>query len=228
VVTGYQGGEINPDGGYMIVRDSDAHAWAEALLDGAWQRLDPTAAVAPSRIERGLGGALAQGEPVPYLARLEETWLKTLRLRWDAVNYQWQRGVVGFNLQRQRGVLRDLGLEGARPWHVVALAGGLIFLWGLAILIFAQARHARTDPAVALWSRLCRGLARAGLPRAPSEGPLTYVGRAAERWPQSSAVLQRIGETYAALRYGPSDALRAELIAKLRANIAALPSAMRR
>ena len=228
VVTGYQGGEINPDGGYMIVRDSDAHAWAEALLDGVWQRLDPTAAVAPSRIERGLGGALPEGEPVPYLARLEETWLKALRLRWDSVNYQWQRGVVGFNLQRQRGVLRDLGLEGARPWHVVALAGGLIFLWGLAILIFAQARHARTDPAVALWSRLCRGLARAGLPRALSEGPLTYVGRAAERWPQSSAVLQRIGETYAALRYGPSDALRAELIAKLRANIAALPSAMRR
>jgi transglutaminase-like putative cysteine protease len=228
VVTGYQGGEINPDGSYMIVRDSDAHAWAEALLDGAWQRLDPTAAVAPSRIEHGLGGALAQGEPVPYLARLEETWLKTLRLRWDAVNYQWQRGVVGFNLQRQRDVLRDLGLEAARPWHVVALAGAFAFLWGLAILGFTRARHARTDPAVALWSRLCRRLAHAGLPRAPSEGPLAYVGRAAARWPQSSALLQRVGETYAALRYGPSDATRAELIAKLRANIAALPGAMRR
>ncbi len=225
VVTGYQGGEINPDGGYMIVRDSDAHAWAEALLDGAWQRLDPTAAVAPSRIERGLGGALAQGEPVPYLARLEETWLKTLRLRWDAVNYQWQRGVVGFNLQRQRDVLRDLGLEAARPWHVVALAGALAFLWGLAILGFARARHARTDAAVTLWSRLCRRLAHAGLPRAPSEGPLAYVGRAAARWPQSSALLQRIGETYAALRYGPSDATRAELLARLHASIAALPNA---
>jgi transglutaminase-like putative cysteine protease len=225
VVTGYQGGEINPDGGYMIVRDSDAHAWAEALLDGAWQRFDPTAAVAPSRIERGLGGALPQGEPVPYLARLDMTWLKNLRLRWDAVNYQWQRGVVGFNLQRQRDVLRDLGLEGARPWHVVALAGTLALLWGLVILGFARARHARTDPAVALWSRLCRRLAHAGLPRAPSEGPLAYVGRAAARWPQSSALLQRIGETYAALRYGPGDGTREQLIAKLRAGIAALPSA---
>ena len=58
VVTGYQGGEINPRGGYMIVRQSDAHAWAEALIDGEWQRYDPTAAVAPSRIEMGLGGAL--------------------------------------------------------------------------------------------------------------------------------------------------------------------------
>ncbi len=225
VVTGYQGGEINPDGGYMIVRDSDAHAWAEALLDGAWQRLDPTAAVAPLRIERGLGAALPLGEPVPYLARLDMTWLKSLRLRWDAVSYQWQRGVVGFNLQRQRDVLRDLGLEAARPWQLVALAGAFAFVWGLAILGFARARHARADPTVALWSRLCRRLARAGLPRRPSEGPLAYTGRAASRWPQSSAPLQRIGETYAALRYGPSDARRAELIARLRAGIAALPSA---
>ena len=49
----------------MIVRQSDAHAWAEALIDGRWQRVDPTAAVAPSRIEMGLGGALPAGEPVP-------------------------------------------------------------------------------------------------------------------------------------------------------------------
>ncbi|HEX8012915.1 MAG TPA: DUF3488 and DUF4129 domain-containing transglutaminase family protein [Casimicrobiaceae bacterium] len=225
VVTGYQGGEINPDGGYMIVRDSDAHAWAEALLDGTWQRFDPTAAVAPSRIERGLGAALPQGEPVPYLARLDMTWLRSLRLRWDAVNYQWQRSVVGFNLQRQRDMLRDLGLEAARPWQVVALAGALAFVWGLAVLGVARARHARADPAVALWTRLCRRLARAGLPRRPSEGPLAYVARAAAHWPQSSALLRRIGDSYAALRYGPNDAMaRAELIAALRAGIAALPS----
>ena len=53
VVTGYQGGELNPRGDYMIVRQSDAHAWAEAIIDGQWQRFDPTAAVAPSRIEIG-------------------------------------------------------------------------------------------------------------------------------------------------------------------------------
>ena len=92
VVTGYQGGEMNPTGEYMIVRQSDAHAWAEALLDGKWERVDPTAAVAPSRIERGIGAALPAGERVPYLARIEMTWLKSLRLHWDSVNYHWQRG----------------------------------------------------------------------------------------------------------------------------------------
>jgi protein-glutamine gamma-glutamyltransferase len=224
VVTGYQGGEINPDGGYMIVRDSDAHAWAEALLDGAWQRVDPTAAVAPSRIERGLGAALPQGEPVPYLARLDMTWLKSLRLHWDAVNYQWQRGVVGFNLQRQRDVLRDLGVENSQPWMIVLLVAGAALLWGGGILAIARVRYARADPAVALWSRLCRRLGRAGLPRHPGEGPLAYTERAASRWPQSSALLQRIGGTYAALRYGPRDATRAERVANLRAAVAALPS----
>ncbi len=225
VVTGYQGGEMNPAGDYMIVRDSDAHAWAEALLDGVWQRFDPTAAVAPSRIESGLGAALPQGEPVPYLARLDMTWLKDLRLHWDAVNYQWQRGVVGFNLQRQKDALRDLGLERARPWQIVALVAAIALAWGLAMLALAQLRHAQRDPALASWTRLGRRLARAGLPRRPTEGPLHYAQRAAARWPQWSAPLCRIGENYALLRYGPADARRNELLSSLRAGVASLPGA---
>jgi transglutaminase-like putative cysteine protease len=223
VVTGYQGGEINPNGGYMIVRDSDAHAWAEALLDGTWQRFDPTAAVAPSRIERGLGAALPQGEPVPYLARLDMTWLKRLRLHWDAVNYQWQRGVVGFNVQRQRDLLRDLGLEISHPWQMIALVATVTFVWGLAILGFARARLVKSDAALALWSRACRRLGRAGLPRRPDEGPLAYAERAAARWPQWGELLRRIGATYASLRYGPENAERTALLARLRSSIAELP-----
>ena len=47
VVTGYQGGELNSVGNYMIVRQADAHAWAEVWLTGeGWTRVDPTAAVA--------------------------------------------------------------------------------------------------------------------------------------------------------------------------------------
>lgn len=188
-----------------------------------WQRLDPTAAVAPSRVERGLGAALPQGEPVPYLARIDMTWLKALRLHWDAVNYQWQRSVVGFNLQRQRDVLRDLGLADAHPWKLAALFGAFAFAWGLVLLALARVRHARADPASALWSRLCRRLARAGLPRQPSEGPLAYTRRAAARWPKYSAALEKIGETYAALRYGPEDRQKAARIEKLRADVVKLP-----
>jgi transglutaminase-like putative cysteine protease len=223
VVTGFQGGEINPTGNYMIVRDSDAHAWAEALLGGVWQRFDPTAAVAPSRIEAGLGAALPQGEPVPYLARLDMTWLKNLRLHWDAVNYQWQRGIVGFDVRRQRDLWRDLGLEGVRGWVIVAIGAAMVLVWGVALLWFGRWLVHRRDPVVAIWTQLCRRLARAGLPRRSDEGPLAYAQRAATRWPQWSERLHRIGETYALLRYGPLDANRNARLAALRASVFLLP-----
>lgn len=224
VVTGYQGGEINPNGGYMIVRDSDAHAWTEALLDGVWQRFDPTAAVAPARIERGLGAALPLSEQVPYLARLDMTWLKSLRLYWDALNYEWQGSVVGFNIERQRDFFRDLGLRGSQPWQIVALVAATAFAWALGLLALSRARQAQQDPAVALWARMGRHLARAGLPRRPDEGPLAYAARAALRWPRWGDALRRIGESYAVLRYGPQDGARAEHIAALRASVASLPA----
>ena len=223
VVTGYQGGEINPDGDYMIVRQSDAHAWAEALLDGQWQRFDPTAAVAPSRIERGLGAALPAGEGVPYFARLEMTWIKSLRLKWDAVNYQWQRGVVGFNIERQRDLLREFGFEDAQPWQIVAVSGGAVFVWGVLLLGAARLRRSSIDAEVALWNALCRRLARAGLARAPEEGPLAYTRRAGKRWPQWASMLARIGERYAELHYGPRDPKREQMLKELRTGVEALP-----
>src|SRR5580765_7614349 len=130
VVTGYQGGTMNPRGGYMIVRQSDAHAWAEALVDGQWQRVDPTAAVSPSRIEIGLGGALPAGEMVPFFARLDMTWLKSARLAWDAFNHDWARNVVGFNRDRQRSLWRDWRLDQFAPWQGVALVATFLFGWG--------------------------------------------------------------------------------------------------
>jgi hypothetical protein len=156
---------------------------------------------------------------------LEMTWIKSLRLRWDAVNYQWQRGVVGFNLERQRDLLRDFGFEGARPWQIVAVFAGAVFIWGALLLGAAQLRRSRVDAEVDLWNALCRRLARAGLVRAPEEGPLAYTRRAGKRWPQWAGVLARIGERYAALHYGPSDPQREQRLKQLKTGIEALPGA---
>ena len=208
VVTGYQGGEINPNGGYMIVRQSDAHAWAEALVDGRWRRYDPTAAVSPSRIELGLGGALPSGERVPFLARLDRSWLKSVRLAWDAVNHDWHRNVVGFNYQRQRSLWRDWGLDRLAPWQVVAGAAGLVFAWAGALAAWLLFRRRRQERTLVLWDDLCRRLARAGLPRMPHEGPTAFAQRAAQRWPQFAIAFAAIGESFASLRYGPVKASR--------------------
>jgi hypothetical protein len=132
--------------------------------------------------------------------------------------------VVGFNVERQRDLLRDLGLENARPWEIVVLAAAAILVWGTIGLGAARMHALHADPVIALWSRACRRLARAGLRRRPDEGPLEYTERAALRWPQCSAVLRRIGETYALLRYGPESKERAALVVALRAGVASLPA----
>jgi len=205
VVTGYQGGEINPNARYMIVRQSDAHAWAEALIDGVWRRFDPTAAVAPSRIEIGLG-SLPANEPVPLLARLDDSWLKQLRLSWDALNYDWRRNVVGFNRDRQRSLWRDWNIDRLPAWQIATGAAAAAFGWLGIVLGWLAWKRRHSDRARALWESLCTRLGRAGLPRHPHEGPLAYVARASVRWPEYGPAFSVIGEAYASLRYGPAAA----------------------
>jgi len=226
VVTGYQGGSVNPRGGYLIVRQSDAHAWAEAIIDGQWRRFDPTAAVAPSRIEIGLGGALPSGERVPFFAGLDESWLRNIGLAWDAFNHEWGRNVVGFDRDRQRSLWRDWKLDQFAPWQVVALLGIVLFGWGSLVVGWLMWKRRRQERALVLWDDLNRRLERAGLPRHPHEGPLAFSGRAAQRWPQFAIAFAAIGESFAALRYGavPVARERDALVATLERAIEVLPA----
>lgn len=226
VVTGYQGGEINPRGGYMIVRQSDAHAWAEAVVDGQWQRFDPTAVVAPSRIERGLFGSVPATDPVPLFARGDTGWINGVQLALDAINYRWRRNVIEFDHDRQRALWRDWGLDRFPPWQAATFATAVVLIWAGAVFAAFAARRRRGERTARLWSALCRRLARAGLPRPAWEGPIAYASRAAHRWPQFAIAFGAIGNAYAMLRFGPvSDDERSALVATLARAIDVLPSA---
>jgi transglutaminase-like putative cysteine protease len=230
VVTGYQGGEMNPRGGYMIVRQSDAHAWAEAIVDGQWRRIDPTAAVSPLRVERGIGAALPAAEQLPLLARLDGGWLKSVELAWDSVNHQWRRNVVEFDFHRQRALWREMEIDTVEPWRIVAVVAGLAGVWAGAVLGWLTLKRRRQERALVLWDTVCRRLARAGLVRQPHEGPLDYATRAAERWPQFAIALHAIGQSFATLRYGDAAGRpreRAAMIATLERAIEVLPGAGR-
>jgi transglutaminase-like putative cysteine protease len=227
VVTGYQGGEINPRGGYMIVRQSDAHAWAEAIIDGRWQRFDPTAAVAPARVERGLFGSVAASEPVPFFARQDGGWLKGAQLAIDAINHQWRRNVIQFNRDRQRALWREWRLDQFAPWQIAAGVSAALLIWAGGVFAWFAARRKRQERALTLWNDVCRRLARAGLPRLTYEGPLAFAERAATRWPQFEIAFRAIGDSFAALRYGTADRRDSErlaLLATLERAIEVLPA----
>ncbi len=230
VVTGYQGGEINPRGGYLIVRQSDAHAWSEAIIDGQWRRFDPTAAVSPLRVERGIGAALPTADGLPLLARLDGGLLKNAQLAIDALNHQWRRNVVDFDFHRQRALWRDLEVDAYAPWHIVAGVALLAAVWAGAVLGWLTFKRRRQERALVLWATVCRRLANAGLARLPHEGPLAYAQRAAERWPQFAIAFHAIGQSFATLRYG--DAMghpreHAAMLATLERAIEVLPAAVR-
>ncbi len=205
VVTGYQGGEFNDVGNYYIVRQSDAHAWAEVWLDQqGWVRVDPTAAIAPARVERGLSAAVANNAALPFMARNPPQWLLNLRLNLDTLDNRWNQWVLGYNSERQFAFLTRLGMESA-TWQKMALnmaagVGLLVTLFALFMLRHLLAR--RPDKVQAAWLGLCRRLARAGLRRAAHEGARDYAARVAAARPELAAAILDLAARYSALRYG--------------------------
>lgn len=210
VVTGYQGGETNPLGDYLIVRQADAHAWAEIWLAGqGWVRIDPTAAVAPERIEDGAAAALAGELSVPVRLLRESAALQRLRLGWDAVNYRWNDWVLGYGPDKQRTTLTQWGFDSVAPGRlmgwVTLLTVGMSALTGLW-MGRRRETHSGRDPVIAGFRRLQRRLSRAGHPPRPGEGPRDYLARCAAAEPAWRAALPMLGADYLALRYGPHPA----------------------
>ncbi len=222
VVTGYLGGEINPVGEYILVRQADAHAWTEVWFpDTGWTRIDPTAAVSPTRVERGIASALPLSDPLPMFVRGNFEYLQRMRLAWDSVTYNWNQWVLGYSPDRQRLFLSQIGFSDA-TWRSLAVL--LLICTGVAVLIGAllalrELRSAHADAVKAAYDRFCRKLARRGVSRDPAEGPLSFAERAAQRAPAHAADIIDISKRYAALRYGGESAAAAlrELQQRIRA-----------
>jgi hypothetical protein len=206
VVTGYQGGEFNPLGGYYIVRQSEAHAWSEVWLEGkGWVRKDPTAYVAPERIERGLDAAIGADEPVPDRLLRSSNVLVQIRFAWDALNTFWSDQVIGFDALRQQSFLEDLGLPDA-GWRALGIGLALtlaLFFAVMSAYLAWQFRPRSRDPIQQVYSHLSRRLARRNLPRAAHEGPQDYLGRVMQARPDLAQELDEVRSLYITLRYGP-------------------------
>ena len=226
VVTGYLGGEWNPVGGYFVVRQSDAHAWAEVWLEGrGWARIDPTAVVAPERLRRGVLDLLPDALTTRERLLRSSEWLTRLLQQWDAANAWWSDHVVRFDYPAQLDLLGRLGVRSPDVRYLGWAFMLALTLW-LAIIAWHIGRAAHPAPPDALsraYVRLCRKLARIAPARALHQGPLSYAETVRARRPDLALPVRELLERYAHLRYGRADAgAREESIEEFRRAVARL------
>ncbi len=210
VVIGYQGGTENPLDDYYVVRQQEAHAWAEVWLEGkGWVRVDPTAAVDPARVEEGLAGSLP-AEDLAGSIYQRYPILGEVRNSWDALNTGWNKWVLAYGPELQAKFFSKVGLDYGDWLQLALVLGGLMTgLMGLYWLyLLWERRPPALSPVSREYARFCAKLARLGLKRAPHEGPLDYAARvAAARKDLATAVLE-ISRAYIALRYAEAGDLR--------------------
>ncbi|MGR8998014.1 MAG: transglutaminase TgpA family protein [Gammaproteobacteria bacterium] len=213
VVTGYQGGELNKIGGFLEIRQADAHAWAEVWLKNrGWARVDPTAAVAPERIEQNfnveqlLSGGIYSFAPASATAQEVFNWLKQARQLWSNVDYNWQRWVINYDNRNQSRFLSSLGISNIKLmiyWMIVIIA----LMTAILSWILLHQKQKNTDQALRTYNRFCKKLAKAGLLRGAGEGAKDFADRVKIKLPGHMRDIDQITEVFIKLRYGKNATL---------------------
>ncbi len=216
VVVGYQGGEVSTVENYLMVRQSDAHAWAEVWLPGeGWTRIDPTAAVAPSRIEQGLQSAVAENE-----AALLGGGIGSLALAmhyWDLLGYKWHRLVLSYDDESQRSVFEKM-FGGTELWRLalwfVGLTGGSLAIIFVFTFLGGKRKHKHVE--TRSYQIFLKKLARNGLARKTGETPTAFAERAVHHYPQWQGPIERITRLYTEIAYRNKSELQTQLAREVR------------
>ena len=208
VVTGYQGGELNRVGHFLEIRQANAHAWAEVWLEQkGWVRFDPTAAIAPQRIEQNINiDQLVAGGAVRYLpasaaAREAFDWLRKSRQLWSHVDYQWQRWVINYDNKHQSSFLLSLGLPDLKAM-IVWMVGITGLITALLSWLLLHQKQKTADPVLRTYNRFCKRLVKHGLLRGGGEGASDFAERVKINLPEQAKNIDRITELFIKLRYG--------------------------
>ncbi len=205
IVLGYHGGEVNPLGGHLIVRQSDAHAWVEVWLDGlGWHRVDPTAAVAPERIDIGASDAALEGIGETWGFNAPSRLLHRVVMTWDAVNAKWNAWVLGYGPETQDSFMRWLGMENPN-WRkmiltLVGLVVGLVML--VSVLLMLRYRPPPRDPAAILYQRFVK---KSRIEPRTGETARVFALRVRETGAIPDDIVDNVTNAYLDARYGPDD-----------------------
>ena len=211
VVTGYQGGEWNEKGQFLAVHQFDAHAWTEVWLEGeGWQRFDPTAMVAPQRIEQSLEAAMQDEgsfleDKVLSLNKIK--WLNGLRQQLDSLQYGWQRFVLNYDTETQQNFLKNLFGEMTIRKTMLVVGGlfsAIILLW-VGFLGMLKKRSSEA-PEHQLYRRFCDMLADKGVTRGIAQTPESFSQYAVSQLPENADLILDFHRNYSTLCYNPNAA----------------------
>jgi transglutaminase-like putative cysteine protease len=204
IVTGYQGGERNGVDDYWVVRQSDAHAWAEIWDDSTgWVRIDPTGAISPGRVGAHRRLAPPKGVLGTALANVSPDLLLQLRAGWEALNNRWNQWVLNYTQTRQMNLLKDIGFE-APDWEDLALLMALLLAAaGTAGAAWSYWEKRRQDPWLRLLHAAQGSLSARGLTIPATTPPRTLAHNALTTWGESARPLHDWLLELEACRYGP-------------------------
>lgn len=205
IVLGYQGGEINPMGEYMIVRQADAHAWNEVWLpQRGWYRVDPTGAVAPERIEVGRSGAMFDGIGASWGLNAPSEFLYQLTMTWDALNTKWNEWILAYGPDNQGKFMEWLGMEDPdwRKMMLSLVAVVVLLIAIISVLLVMRYRPPPKDEAARLYRKFTRA---AGIDPAMGETPFSYSARLTRERSELTDKADGITSLYLDARYGPPE-----------------------
>lgn len=203
IVTGYQGGKINPNGNYLIVRQSDAHAWAEVWLENkGWVRIDPTAAVAPERIEQGIEGAIFEVDELPIFVRGNTAWLNQAYLNWDSINNNWNQWVLGYDDKKQLDFLSKLSGKDLDMMDVaIAMVVGVLSLLLITAALILKRKKQTQTPVQQYYASYLKQLSKQGFKPALGEGALDFAYRISKALPKQAVQAVTIAQLYNELNF---------------------------
>lgn len=201
IVTGYQGGWYSQLGDYLLVRQSDAHAWTEVWLQGSgWTRVDPTAAVSPLRVESGSLSALGAPRHV-----LDYDWIRGFRNSVDIVQQRWNDWIIDYGAGRQAQLFAPLGLGRMTPSMLVSVLLVVVVIFSAIIfpVVMRIKGPASKDPVEKIWQKFLSRLESAGYKARPSDGAMELATSASGVLPAVSDPIFDIAELYTRSRYAP-------------------------
>jgi len=208
VVTGYQGGEYNTQADYILVRQSDAHAWAEVWLSGqGWVRKDPTSMVAPERVNQGIDSAFAGSNLLPNTIRF--SFLKKMSMKWDTLNYYWSSWVVSYNSSMRAELFASLkqfiSTLGKNLALSLTVLSGAVLLWLLAQYFWRRHNSPQHRAVKILQELINRNQQKYDLEKLSSDTTLQYARKLTLASPGNADLIRQIFSSYNNIYYGSND-----------------------